>query len=546
MVPKKEHNDLAPEKLIQDSFNAIQDGVSENNRDWYRTLTKDVPLLITRISPDGKVTYVNDASHQVIGKPLEKIIGQDFFSLVPSGYRELIREDLYSLTPERPLVTYEHLNHSRLLRWKNRAIFDDKGCLKEFFTIGEDITEQREVEDKLRESEARNRALVEAIPDHIFRYSKDGRYLDAEIKDGRLLTEKGRIFFQSDTLIGSRIADILEPEIADQVLNGISTTLEIGELQIINYSYLIEERERIFEARMVSIGSDEVVSIVRDVTDQKEIEEAHQKQFHFKNMVAEISSTFVDMPVERIDDALNYALKLSGEFFAADRVYLFRFSEDGRFMNRTHEWCAEGMESQMERNQNISAENTPWWVEKIHISDYVYIPDVKALPPEAEKDKEDFLIEEIKSMLTIPMVKDGRSVGFFGFDAVREKRGWTEQQIALLKIVVETITAAIIKQETEEALIESEERYREILVTIEEAYYETDLAGNITFYNEAGFRMFGGYSAEEAIGLSYHKLYKDPKAAYKVFHRVFLTGKPEKGLVLEMVRKDGSTDTLPP
>lgn len=360
MVPKKEHNDLTPEKRIQNSFNAIQDGVSINNRDWYRTLAEDVPVLITRISPEGKVTHANDASCQVIGKPLEEIVGQDFFALVPSEYRELLREDLYSLTPDRPHVTYEHLNHSRLLRWKNRAIFDDKGCLKEFFTIGEDITEQREAEEALLH------------------------------------------------------------------------------------------------------------------------------QFKFEKVVVDISSAFVNMPTEKIDDAINDALKLSGELFNADRSYIFRFSDDGLFINNTHEWCAEGITSQMARNQNYPIADTPWWTEQMMRCEHVYVPDVELLPPEAETDKKDFMIEEIKSLLTIPMLKDGKLFGFFGFDAVKEKKTWTDQQIVLLKVVAEIIAGAIVKQEAEEALKDSEKRYREILATIEEAYYETDLAGNITFYNEAG------------------------------------------------------------
>ncbi len=361
------------------------------------------------------MTHVNNASCQVIGKPAEEIIGQDFFALVPSEYRQLIREDLYSLTPDRPHVTYEHLNHSRLLRWKNRAIFDDKGYLKEFFTVGEDITEQREAE------------------------------------------------------------------------------------------------------------------------------EAIQYQFQFEKVVAAISSSLVSMPAEKIDGAINDALKLSGELFNADRSYIFRFSDDGLFINITHEWCAEGISSQVARNQNFPIVGNPWWAEQIKKHEHVYVPDVELLPAEAETDKKDFMIEEIKSLLTIPMLKDGKLFGFFGFDAVKEKKTWADQQIVLLKVVTEIIAWAIVKQEAEEALKDSEKRYREILATIEEMYYETDLTGDIVFSNDAGFRLFGGYSAEETVGSSYHKLYKDPKAAYKAFHRVFLTGKPEKGLVLEMIRKDGST-----
>ncbi len=515
--------------------------ILEQNRDWYRALAEDIPVLITRVSPEGKITYVNNAFRSIIGKPLGEIIGQDFFALVPREYRKETKAKMYALTPDNPIAVHEHKNRDRLFKWKNRAVFDDQGNLKEFFTVGEDITEERAATEKLRESEIRSLALFDAIPDHMFRYGRDGQYLDVKIKDPSLLTEGARLLYQSGRLIGSNLNYVLEPGTANLIMKGIGKALETGKLQIVKFNFLSNQHRRFFELRLVPIGSAEVVSIAREITDQKKAEEALQKQFDYENMMADISSTFVDMPIQRIDDALCHALKLCGEFFSADRSYLFRFSEGGKYFSITHEWCAEGVTSRKEKNQRFPVDKTPWWVDQLKTSDFTYIPDIESLKGEAEKDKEFFLSESIKSTINISLIKEGRTFGFFGFDKVTEKQTWTEQQIAQLKVLVGTIAAASIKHETEEALIESEERYREILATIEEAYYETDLDGNITFANEAGRLMFGDYSYEEAVGINYRKLYKDPTAAYKTFNRVFMTGKPERGLVQEMIRKDGST-----
>lgn len=277
----------------------------------------------------------------------------------------------------------------------------------------------------------------------------------------------------------------------------------------------------------------------RDRTEQLKAEEALQYQFRFESMIADISSTFVNAPAEEIDRAIDHALALSGKFFDADRCYLCRFSEDMLYMDNTHEWCAEGFDSMKERNQGFALDNAPWWAEKLRRGEHVYVPDVDALPPETEKDKAEFKAEGTRSFLNIPMVKDDKVIGLYGFKAVREKKSLSEQQISLLKVVADLITGAVVKHGAEEALKESEERYREILATMEEGYYEADLEGNITYCNDAACRLFG-YEPGELVGSGYKELYKDPDLAFKTFNHVFWTGKPERGLILEMYRRDGT------
>lgn len=514
--------------------------IIRQNRDWYRALAEDIPVLVTRVSPEGKVTYVNEASRAIIGQPLEQIVGRNFYDLVPKKYRAEVEKSFKSLTPEQPVVTFENENRGRLYRWKNRAVFNPDSSIKEYFTVGEDITEYLLAEQKLRESESRSRAMVEAMPDKLFRYSRDGRYIDAQVKDESQLTEKARKLYREKRLIGSRIADVFSPELAGLLLNGIKTALDTGKVQFLEYNYETEQANRFFEARLVATGKDEVISIVRDINERHQAEEAINYQLQYEVLLAEISSLFVNTPSEEIDQAIKRALQLSGEFFEADRSYLMRFTPDRQYIINPYEWCAEGVFSVQERNLKLPVSNTPWWAEQILSKEYVYIPDIDQLPPEAAVDKADFQIEEICSLITIPMIKHGEVFAFFGFDAVKAKRSWSEQQLSMIRVVAEIISESLAKAEAQEALKDSEERYREILATIEEGYYETDIKGNFTYCNEAAGRLFGGYSQEELIKKSYRNLYKNPELAFDTFNRVFTTGIPEKGLVLEMIKKDGS------
>ncbi len=91
---------------------------------------------------------------------------------------------------------------------------------------------------------------------------------------------------------------------------------------------------------------------------------------------------------------------------------------------------------------------------------------------------------------------------------------------------------------SQEALRESEEKYREILSTIEEGYYEVDLAGNFVFCNDSLCRI-GGYPRDELINMSYKDIYSDPQAVYETYNKVFRTGEPEKAVGWPITTKDG-------
>jgi len=101
------------------------------------------------------------------------------------------------------------------------------------------------------------------------------------------------------------------------------------------------------------------------------------------------------------------------------------------------------------------------------------------------------------------------------------------------------------RKKVETALQESEEKYRKILETMEEGYYETDLRGSFTFFNEAECRMHQ-LTPEEMMNLNNRK-FSTPETAkriYKIYNKVYRTGVPVKIIDYDIIRKDGSVITL--
>lgn len=96
------------------------------------------------------------------------------------------------------------------------------------------------------------------------------------------------------------------------------------------------------------------------------------------------------------------------------------------------------------------------------------------------------------------------------------------------------------KKMTEE-LRQSEEKYRTILENIQEGYFEINLKGNYTFFNDAMCEILG-YSREELMGMNYHAFMdkETAKKSFRVFNRIYETGIPLKYMDWQIKRKDGS------
>ncbi len=148
----------------------------------------------------------------------------------------------------------------------------------------------------------------------------------------------------------------------------------------------------------------------------------------------------------------------------------------------------------------------------------------------------------------------GKPIKGFNWEFIRKDgtRGHLENSVALVKdsngqpIGFRGIARDVTeRKQAEEALRESEKKYRSILQNIEDGYFEVDLAGNLIFVNDSMCRI-AALSRDELMGMN-NREYTTPETAkkmYEVFNRVYETGKPSKMMDFEIIRKDGSKRIL--
>ncbi|MCH7910494.1 MAG: PAS domain S-box protein, partial [Candidatus Hydrogenedentes bacterium] len=152
----------------------------------YRAIAEDSPGLICRFLPGGEITFVNDAYCRYFEKTAEELAGSSFLSLIPEEDRETVMANIAALTVESPTDSIEHAaiapgGEIRWQRWTRLALFDKEGKAAAYQAIGEDITERKQAQDALRESEERLRLMMQQSPSVIEVY--DARGLQVDVND---------------------------------------------------------------------------------------------------------------------------------------------------------------------------------------------------------------------------------------------------------------------------------------------------------------------------------------------------------------------------
>ncbi|MEN8779696.1 MAG: ATP-binding protein [Desulfobacterales bacterium] len=147
----------------------------------------------------------------------------------------------------------------------------------------------------------------------------------------------------------------------------------------------------------------------------------------------------------------------------------------------------------------------------------------------------------VKSLICVPIVYEKESFGILAVDTVKSKRLLTQSDINLLMGVASQTAISIANARSFSKLQVSEEKYRSILESIDDGYFEVDLTGNLTFLNESTCRMLG-YERHELLGMNYSQFMDTltSEKVFRTFNAVYRTGEATRALDWKMLRKDKS------
>lgn len=236
---------------------------------------------IITIDSHYAIDSFNRGAEYIFGYKAEEIIGKPLEILLPTEKGEAYRQ--YPLNFEMSPNSGQPIESQHLAVLGKRkngesipvdisvSTFEQNGEIF-FTTILRDITDRVASEEALRQSEQKNRSLLDAIPDMMFRVHRNGTLLDYKSPgDDNLL------YTPPETFLGKKIDQVIPTSIAQLAQHHIQQALDTNEIQLYEYDLPIQDNMCSFEARAVVSGKDEVLVIVRDITQRKRALETIQQ-----------------------------------------------------------------------------------------------------------------------------------------------------------------------------------------------------------------------------------------------------------------------------
>lgn len=209
--------------------------------------------------------------------------------------------------------------------------------------------------------------------------------------------------------------------------------------------------------------------VTRLLAIQNEVKQIHGLQ----RILMNISNRFINLNLEELDESIHQSLQEISYFSAADRAYVFRYHLEENCCRNTHEWCAPGIQPQIEELQSIKIDDMPYWYGKHAQGDKVEVPDVSKLTDERIRSM--LRTEGIKSLLTIPMMDGKDVIGFIGFDIIRKQRSFRSEEKEILALFAQMLVNVINRIKNLDELKNSKQEIERINENLEDKVLENTL-----------------------------------------------------------------------
>jgi PAS domain S-box-containing protein len=329
----------------------------------------------------------------------------------------------------------------------------------------------------LREWADRYRILFENLNDAAFLADVEtGTILEANKKAEKLL---GR---SRNEIVGLHQAQLHPPEsldkyrrmFAEHVQNegGLDFDAEVIRKDGTKVPVVISASTMIIGRKRAILG------LFRDRTERKRMEEDLRRRAEWERLVSSISAKFISIEPEEVDRAIDAALQDIGQFSGADRSYLVLCSNNGKEIEKTHEWCNESVEPRIFDPKAILVTNG-----------YPSAANKMECPGAGTWHSGQ---QEVRSSLGVPVGTEGSPAGFLGLDLVKKAKGWSEEEIIpLLGIVAEIFSNALTREEVEEELRQSRSELAEAQRIAHLGNWVWNIQTDERAWSDEVYRIFG-------------------------------------------------------
>ncbi len=257
-------------------FNKVEKKLREREKK-YREVVNGLPVMICSFLPGGEITFVNKTFCNHFDKSFEELNGTSFFSLIPEAERETVLADLSALTVESSTQSHEHRvitasNDTGWQRWTHHAVFDARGKIVGYQSMGEEITEQKLAVETLKKSEKKFARAFHRGPLLMTISSiADGKYL--EVNDNFVRVTG----YSKEASIGTTSVDLgfISKEDRDRLKQELMQNGRVDGMELMLHKKNGDTLYCLYNGEIITIaGKKRLFSIASDITHIKKTEQA--------------------------------------------------------------------------------------------------------------------------------------------------------------------------------------------------------------------------------------------------------------------------------
>ncbi|HKA61254.1 MAG TPA: ATP-binding protein, partial [Methylomirabilota bacterium] len=218
------------------------------------------------------------------------------------------------------------------------------------------------------------------------------------------------------------------------------------------------------------------------IRERESAEERLREQLGFERLLSEVSAGFADRPVERLDEAIRWALERIVHFLGVDRATIARPAKDGRSVELTNSVFRPGFGPPPAQFLN---DDFPWSRKRVLGGQVVHFARVDDLPDEAAPDRVAYRRLGIRSAVMVPLATAGTHIGLLGLSTLRTERPWSVSILERLRLLGEILTASVMRQRADSEAREGEILNQAVLASLSGAVAVIDRTGTILRVNDS-------------------------------------------------------------
>jgi PAS domain S-box-containing protein len=229
---------------------------------------------------------------------------------------------------------------------------------------------------------------------------------------------------------------------------------------------------------------------------RRRVEGAIHERLIFETLLSNLSTTFLNLPEERVASNLDESLGRMGELLQMDRITIYEFSQDWTELTVGFAWTKQRTQSVL---AVLKTSQLPWWTDHILHGKVLVTSDVNALPVEASLEKEFLRTRDIVSAASVPLEVGGEVFGAMAFASTTRRVVWSEDLVQRLKMLAEIFSNALGRKHAEARRRESEERFRLVANTAPVLIWMSGTDKYCTYFNK-GWLDFTGREVAAELG----------------------------------------------